>query len=149
MAPVERSSVVNATAETIWKTCFEPMKSDSWDPDVKELQDVSGPCENGTTFIFVMNDGSKVPTALSKVEANRTLTFSGSILGGAMGFSGTVDLKPQDTDPTRTQVTYRFGLRGCVGGVFALLKSEMVVGGTEGGLANIVRMSEDAQSSTK
>jgi hypothetical protein len=38
MAPVERSSVANATPEVIWKACFEGMKFETWDPDVTEVR---------------------------------------------------------------------------------------------------------------
>jgi hypothetical protein len=37
MAPVERSTVANATPETIWKACFEEMKFETWDPDVTDV----------------------------------------------------------------------------------------------------------------
>jgi hypothetical protein len=41
MAPVERSTVANATPETIWNTCFEEMKFETWDPDVTEVSTVA------------------------------------------------------------------------------------------------------------
>lgn len=55
MAPCEVSATVRATPATIWSSCFEPMKWESWDPDLRELKDVSGPCDSGTTCTFAMN----------------------------------------------------------------------------------------------
>ena len=135
------------------------MKWEIWDPDVKELLKVSPQpacCENGTTFLFVMQDGTKVPTKLQDVIKNRSVTFAGSFLGGAMGFSGTLVLTPQGgeggdgtTSSTTTKVDYSFELLGCVGSIFSMLNSKAVVGGTEKGLANIVSLSEEAKRRAK
>ena len=42
MAPCEVSATVAATPDTIWQTCFEPMKWEQWDPD----------CEYSVMMIF-------------------------------------------------------------------------------------------------
>jgi len=71
MAPCEVSATVKATPETIWSTCFEPMKWESWDPDLNAVSDVSTDCcEEGTTCVFEMKDGSNIPITLSNVEKN-------------------------------------------------------------------------------
>ena len=38
-----------------------------------------------------------------------------------------------------------FELNGCLGGIFGMLNKKGVVEGTEGGLANMVKLSEEAQ----
>ena len=37
MAPCEVSATCKATPETIWNTVFEPMKWESWDPDLNAV----------------------------------------------------------------------------------------------------------------
>ena len=54
MAPVERSGTTKASPEKIWKTCFEHMKWEIWDPDLEEVKDVKGGCEEGATCTFIM-----------------------------------------------------------------------------------------------
>ncbi len=94
MAPVEVSSNVAATPETIWETCFVPMKWETWDPDLKELKDVSGGCEEGTTCIFAMKDGSDIPITLSNVVKEKSVDFSGGVMGGMIGAVGKVVITP-------------------------------------------------------
>jgi hypothetical protein len=147
MPPVNRVSVAEATPQTIWKTCFEPMKWESWDPDVKELKDVSGPCMNGTTMNFVMVTGPSPMCTLSNVVENSALTFSGKMAGGAVKFAGTILLTPEPDDSGKTTVDYTFEISGCVGAIASRFKSKDIIGGTESGLANIVRLSEEAQRS--
>eukprot|EP00956_Cyclotella_meneghiniana_P029940 scaffold74192_cov68-Cyclotella_meneghiniana.AAC.2 len=141
--PVERSATVAATPETIWNTCFVPMKWESWDPDLKELIDVTGGCENGTTCTFVMKDGNNIPTKLSNVEKNESLTFSGAVAGGLLKFEGTVLITP--VDASNSKIDYKFGLEGLIGAMMSLFMKKAVVGGTQGGLDNMVKLSEEAQ----
>ena len=54
---VERTAIVKAIPQTIWKTCFSHMKWEMWDPDITGLTEVKGGCEDGTTFIFNMKSG--------------------------------------------------------------------------------------------
>ncbi len=96
MAPCEVSSTVSATPETIWETCFVPMKWEEWDPDLNEVKEASGGCEDGTTCIFAMKDGNDIPITLSNVVANKSLTFSGGMLGGMIGAEGKVLITPVD-----------------------------------------------------
>lgn len=151
MAPTVRTAIAKASAKTIWETCFVPMKWERWDPDVEVLEDVSGPPTEGSTCTFVMKDGgTRIPTTLSGVEYARSLTFSGSAVGGLMKFSGTVNLVPLTKDdvsqPETTEITYSFELFGIIGFFFTTFKKTLVVGGTEKGLANMVTLSEEAQA---
>ena len=120
------------------------MKWETWDSDVEKLDNVSGECVNGTTMDFHMKTGSIVTCTLSNVVLNKSLTFSGTAAGGLMKFEGDIRLEPVEDS---TKVDYTFGLSGVVGSVFQLFKSKYVIGGTETGLENIVRMSEEAQKS--
>lgn len=145
MAPVERGETFAAKPETIWKACFSHMKWELWDADVAEVIDVQGDgCVSGTKCVFVMKDGGmKASTALSNVVENERLTFSGSMLGGAASFQGDIELTPQDGG--KTLVNYTFHMKGCVGAILNAFKKDAIVGGTEVGLANIGRLSEEAE----
>mmetsp|Transcript_20443 Transcript_20443/g.35134 ORF Transcript_20443/g.35134 Transcript_20443/m.35134 type:complete len:148 (+) Transcript_20443:47-490(+) len=147
MAPVQVSATVAATPETIWSTCFEPMKWESWDPDLKEVTDVVGGCEEGATCIFAMNDGSKVPITLSNVTKNASLDFKGGMLGGILRCEGNVRIAP--VDEATSKIDYNFELLGFVGSIVSVIKKKEVVGGTQGGLDNMVKMSEEAQKEKK
>ena len=85
----------------------------------------------------------KASTALSNVVENERLTFSGSMLGGAASFQGDIELTPQDGG--KTLVNYTFHMKGCVGAILNAFKKDAIVGGTEVGLANIGRLSEEAE----
>eukprot|EP00533_Pseudo-nitzschia_delicatissima_P014687 CAMPEP_0197283926 /NCGR_PEP_ID=MMETSP1432-20130617/25180_1 /TAXON_ID=44447 /ORGANISM="Pseudo-nitzschia delicatissima, Strain UNC1205" /LENGTH=146 /DNA_ID=CAMNT_0042750925 /DNA_START=50 /DNA_END=490 /DNA_ORIENTATION=+ len=143
MAPCEVSSSVSATPETIWETCFVPMKWEEWDPDLNEVKDASGGCEDGMTCVFAMKDGNDIPITLKDVVPNKSLTFSGGMLGGAIGATGIVLITP--VDATTSKIDYSFELSGCLGGIFGKLNAKAIVEGTEGGLANMVKLSEEAQ----
>jgi hypothetical protein len=110
-----------------------------------KLIDVSGGCEDGTTFTFVMKDGgTRIPQTLSGVKKNESLTFSGTFYGS--NITGIITLtQVEGSDKTKTKVDYSFDINGCVGFVVKTLRSEHVIGGTENGLANMVRLSEEAQ----
>ena len=108
--PVERSANVAATPETIWNTCFVPMKLESWDPDLKDMIDVTGGCENGTTCTFVMKDGLNVPTTLSNVEKNKSLTFSGGMAGGLLKFEGNILITPVDASNSKIDYKYVYSV---------------------------------------
>lgn len=148
MSPVVRESDVLATPGTIWNTCFSDMKWEKWDPDVTELVCIEGGCIEGGTFNFVMKEGPLkiVPCSMSNVKAEKSLTFSGAAMSGFMKFSGTIDLTPKD-DSTTT-VKYSFLMSGLLGYMIAWF-NPAVVKGTEMGLANIVRLSEEAGNNSK
>lgn len=164
--------------ETIWKTCFEEMNFETWDPDVTEvcsctslrlkyfascvvwlltlasicltlllqLIDVSGGCHDGTTFTFVMKAGGmQIPQTLSGVKKNESITFYGTYCGSKI--LGTITLSPDYSDETntKTKVNYIFYMEWCVGSILKTLNPKAIIEGTEMGLANMVRLSEDAQ----
>jgi len=145
MAPVERSDVAAASAATIWKTCFADMKWEEWDEDVVELVDVKGGCTEGGTFTFHIKNGDRMaPCKLSNVKENESLVFTGTLFGGAMGFEGRILLTPLEGDD-KTKVDYSFGVSKLLGGLIMLVNSNPIVHGTETGLANIIRLSEEAE----
>lgn len=143
MSYCKASAVVEATPEIIWGTCFAPMRWELWDHNIKQLKNTSGPCENGTTCIFQQKDGKDFFFTLSNVRTNHTLHFSGVALGGTIKADGKICITPIDN--VYTKIDYSFELSGSVGFVVAILKKRAVVEGTEGGLANMVTMAEEAQ----
>eukprot|EP00406_Dinophysis_acuminata_P055966 CAMPEP_0179300716 /NCGR_PEP_ID=MMETSP0797-20121207/47181_1 /TAXON_ID=47934 /ORGANISM="Dinophysis acuminata, Strain DAEP01" /LENGTH=144 /DNA_ID=CAMNT_0021010201 /DNA_START=73 /DNA_END=507 /DNA_ORIENTATION=+ len=142
MAPVECSADVKATPQTIWRNCFEHMAWERWDPDLKEVKDASGGCENGATCVFAMKDGLDIQMTLSNVEKNKSLDFSGGAYRGTVRCVGKIVITP--VDAASSKIDYSFELFGCFGSLVALLNNKAVVGGTETGLANMVKLSEDA-----
>ena len=110
-----------------------------------KLKDVSGGCENGTTCIFEQKDGNDFAFTLSNVEQNKSVHFSGNALGGTIKAEGKISIVPIDNFSTR--IDYSFELSGFVGFMVAVLKKRAVVTGTEDGLTNMVKMSEEAQAS--
>jgi hypothetical protein len=88
--------------------------------------------------------GMKIPQTLSGVKKNESLTFSGTFYGS--NIIGTITLTPvEGSDKTKTKVDYSFDMNGFVGSIIRTLRSEYVIGGTENGLANMIRLSEEAQ----
>ena len=119
------------------------MKWDVWDPDLKEVKDASGGCEEGTTCVFAMKDGNDIPITLSNVVKEKSVDFSGGGLGGMIGAVGKVKITPVTSQTSK--IDYSFELKGCLGSIFGILNKKLVVEGTEGGLANMVKLSEEAQ----
>lgn len=147
MAPaVVRTATASAKPSTIWQACFVPMKWQEWDVDIKNLEDVQGGgCKQGGTFVIVMTNGeSKAKTTLSNVEENQSLTYSGAFYGGLAAFQG--DFLLEQDGPQKTKITYTFEMKGILGAIVGMLKSEWIVHGTEKGLENIVRLSEAAET---
>ena len=144
---------VAATPETIWRTCIEPMKWESWDPDLREVRDVSGTgsCMEGTTCIFAMKDGQDLPIQLTNVVINESVDFNGSFMNGYLRAEGKVRIMPNvnnadsSLSASTSQIKYSFELLGVVGMLAMLFKKNEVVDGTRVGLDNMVRMSEEAQ----
>ena len=64
-------------------------------------------------------------------------------MGGTIKAEGKICITPINN--VYTKVDYSFELSGSVGFVVAILKKRAVVEGTEGGLANMVTMAEEAQ----
>ncbi len=145
MAPVERSATVKASPETIWNTCFEDMKWEKWDPDLVEMKDTADGCKEGATCTFTMKNGMDVPTVLSNVKKNESITFTSTGLKGLLKGTGSIVISPID-DGSSSKVDYTFELSGAVGSVIDLVHHKASVEGTEHGLENIVKLSEEAQS---
>jgi hypothetical protein len=145
MAPCNFLGTAKATPETIWEICFAHMKWEIWDVDVEAVLEPSGGCENGTTFIFHMKSGQKVNCVLSEVVQHKSLTFSGGFLGGAGNFKGEIKLEP-GTEDEETIIDYTFGMGGFFGPVLTLFSKNAIVEGTEKGLENMIRLSEEAQA---
>mmetsp|Transcript_6748 Transcript_6748/g.8207 ORF Transcript_6748/g.8207 Transcript_6748/m.8207 type:complete len:150 (-) Transcript_6748:226-675(-) len=148
MAPVESEAIAKAKASTIWKTCFQDMKWEKWDPDVVEVTNIqNGGFMEGGTFDFVMKEGpvKVIPCTISNFQHEKSITFSGSAMGGLLSFSGTIELTPQEND-NETKVYYTFALSGCLGSIVSFANPKPIVAGTENGLANIVRLSEEAET---
>lgn len=143
MAPIRVSARVTATPSTIWEACFAHMKWERWDPDLAEVKDVSGGCENGTKCVFAMKDGNDIPIELSNVKKNESVDFSGGGLGGLLRAEGKVQITP--IDDANSKIDYSFEVKGLIGSIFGIIKKKECVEGTEGGLANMVKLSEAAQ----
>jgi len=105
----------------------------------------SGKCEEGTTCIFAMNDGSNIPITLSNVIKNKSVDFKGGMLGGLVGAEGKVMITPIVEDSSKSKIEYSFELKGLLGSIVAILKKKECVEGTKGGLDNMVKLSEEAQ----
>lgn len=145
MAPIRVSATVAATPTTIWEACFAHMKWQIWDPDLAEVKDVSGGCANGTTCTFAMKDGNNIPIKLSNVKKNESVDFAGGMLGGMLRAEGKVLIST--VNDTTSKIDYSFELQGLLGSIVSVIKKKECVEGTEGGLANMVKLSEEAQKS--
>ena len=141
------SNVAKVPPHVVWKTCLTPMKWESWDPDVQELLQVSGPCETGTKLTFHMKDGAKLPATLTKVVQNESMSYTARLLGGTLVIQSTIALEQISAEQTR--ITYAFGLSGFLGGLTGALKSKMITDGTKKGLQNMIRLSEEAAAAAK
>jgi len=106
---------------------------------------VSGPLENGTTLVFVMKEGpvKKVPCKLSDVKENVSLRFSGAVAFELMSFDGLVEISKKDEKIST--IKYTFSMGGPLGAMLMVVNPKPAVSGTEGGLANMVKLSEAAQ----
>ncbi|KAL9182431.1 hypothetical protein ACHAXT_013083 [Thalassiosira profunda] len=138
MKPIVRSATLAATPQTIWAACFESVSGwAAWDPDLAEVKDVSGGCDNGTTCTFIMNDGK------THHPVNKSLDFTGSAFGGTIRAEGKIRIAP--IDDLTSKIDYSFAMSGLLGGMVGLFKMKECVLGTEGGLENMKKLSEEAQ----
>lgn len=140
---VQRDARCRASSEKVWKRCLEdPARWTDWDEDIKSVTSVSGRCENGTTLTFEMKDGGKFPVEISNVVRNSRMTFSGSFFCGLAHFQGDVELQGGGADSCT--IFYSFEMGGIVGSLFASISKKAIIEGTEKGLENMVKLSEDA-----
>lgn len=119
-----------------------PIHRKRWDPDVKSVKDVSGPCEDGTTFTFAMNDGNDIPMTLSNVRENKSVDFKGAAWG-VLKAEGKVLIEPIDSSTSK--INYSFEMTGLVGAILAMVKKKEIIHGVDVGLDNMKKMSEEAQ----
>merc|ERR1719445_317970 len=158
MTVTERSAIVKSSPSKIWKTCFADMKWEQWDPDLEGLQDVvhpNGKLATGTTFTFVMKDGVKMPVKLTEVTDEKSFTLGGAMFYGMMKPHMQIELLDnpdsvaQNTSSEEHQestlVKYTFGLCGMLGSVFGWRNMKAIIEGTEKGLENIKKMSEESK----
>jgi hypothetical protein len=147
MAPCVRESDVKASPATVWKTCIAELKWEKWDDDVVCLEGVDKGLTEGGNIVFVMKDGQaipKIPVKLTTVKENKHLEYTGSVLYGLMNFGGSIEMSAKDELTSR--IKYSFGMTGLLGSPINWYNPIPVVHGTETGLANMVRLSEEAQS---
>ena len=81
---------------------------------------------------------------LSDVVQYKTLTFTGNFIGIAE-VTGKVVITSIIDDNTKTTIDFSFDFSGCAGGIIGWLMKGKTITGTEGGLANMKRLSEEAQ----
>eukprot|EP00121_Abeoforma_whisleri_P000700 Awhi_evm1s620 len=150
-------TLVCAKPSTIWQVNFASMQWEKWDPDVQRIEDVEGDMSNGSSLVFVMNDGKKIKTTISDVVKEKKFTFSGSLLGGLACYTGTFSLTPEtshsatashgnnDGQTEKTEVEYAFEMNGFLGGPVGYFFSNAVENGTKVGLENVKKFSEEAE----
>mmetsp|Transcript_63530 Transcript_63530/g.75180 ORF Transcript_63530/g.75180 Transcript_63530/m.75180 type:complete len:159 (-) Transcript_63530:188-664(-) len=145
------NGTVAASPSTVWNSCFEPMKWETWDPDVKCLESGSGTDSNleladGRTFYFVMKSGKKLKATL-EITKNQRLSYLGCFWGNNGKFEAEILLKATGED--KTDIQYTFGLNGCLGSVLAGITTKSINEGMQKSMENIIRISEDAQKTIR
>ena len=122
------------------------MKWEMWDPDVEALEEVSGGCVDGTSFVFVMREGpiKKIPVSLSDVKENESVRFTGEAVGGMMKFDGFIEIAASPEDDGASNVQYSFDMFGPLGSFINFINPKPVTGGVEKSLDNIKNLSEAA-----
>ena len=147
MAPCIRESDVKASAATVWKTCIADLKWEKWDEDIVSVEGVDKGLTEGANIVFIMKDGQgvpKIPVKLTTVKENEHLEYTGSVLCGLMKFGGIVEISAKDE--STSHIKYTFSMTGLLGRPINWYNPIPVVHGTETGLANMVWLSEEAQS---
>jgi hypothetical protein len=147
--PIVRESDVKANPSTIWHACFVHMKFEKWDPDVEVVTDVRGNgCENGTKFTFVMKDGpiKRIPCVLSDVKVNESLRFTGAAVWNLIQFDGLIEISTKNgSNKNFSHIKYSFNMTGPLGTAIMHLNPKAAIQGTEGGLQNMVNLSEEKE----
>ena len=149
---------VKATPSTIWNTCIAPMNWEQWDEDIvgleppKSSKQTSGgtpqlELEVGKSFTFIMKDSSvkEIPVTSLQVKPNEVIEYKGGVMYGLLKVWGKIEINPSTTDNTTSDVKYSFELSGLLGSLAMWKDPKPVVHGTEKGLANIVRLSEEKE----
>ena len=86
--------------------------------------------------------GNNQPNAWPFVPSFALQTFSGSFFCGLAHFQGDVELQGGGADSCT--IFYSFEMGGIVGSLFASISKKAIIEGTEKGLENMVKLSEDA-----
>ena len=153
MGPCIREAAVNASPETIWKRCIDNDFSwQEWDDDVIQVLS-EGPFEQGTSIVFEMKPEMsipKIPCVLTKVVKNQLMEYKGSVGYGLIELCGRIEITVNKSDGTTGSssiVRYSFQMSGILGTPLYWYSPKAVDHGTETGLANIVRLSEEAAGS--
>ena len=111
---------------------------------------MSGPLQVGTTFTFMLKNGSSFESRILDVleeESRKSLIFSSSLLCGAIELRGEIEMTEENM---RTNIQYAFSTHGCCAG-FVSLNSNVqreIANGVRVGLANIIRISEEAEGAS-
>ena len=142
MGLIERSAVIKAKPETIWKL-YAPVEWIKWDPDVKSVENVSGEgFSQGMSADMMMHNGMKFTATFPVVKENEYFEMTSKLFGGLVKcqMSHKLEAKPEGT-----LLVYKFGFAGPLGGLLQWAQEKPIVDGTEDGLKNIVEMSEAAE----
>lgn len=143
MGLIERSAMVAARPETIWKL-YAPAMWPKWDMDVTGVENVSGSglLSQGHTADMTMKDGTKFTATFPQVRENEFFEMKATLFGGLVvcQMSHTLEVKPEGT-----HILYKFGFTGALGGLIQWANNKDCVRGTEEGLENVKRLAEEAE----
>jgi hypothetical protein len=142
MGFIERTAVIKAKPETIWKL-YTPKEWIKWDPDVKSVENVSGEVfSKGMTADMTLHSGVKFTAEFPVVKEFEYFEMTSKLFGGLVKceMSHKLEVKLEGT-----LLVYKFGFTGPLGGLLQWSQETNCVKGTEEGLRNVVIMSEAAE----
>lgn len=137
MPSVTRTTIVEAPASIVWGVFSDVDKWSIWDTG---LETSSGEFVKGGRVNMTMG-GITISGRFEEVIENKTFTMKGSLLVGLLTFRMKQTLTPQQGE---TKLEYEYGIYGLLGNLLWKAQSTSMVQGTEKGLANIKRLSEEA-----
>lgn len=135
MTLVERTGIADHAPEALWDRIAR-MDWQAWDPDVAAMENVEGGLIEGGTFLYVLNNGLRLPSRISDVSCPTGFTWSGVGYGGLLGFWGRLDFAETESG---TKITYGFQMTRPVGWIAHWRLKDQVIHGVEEGLAGIIR----------
>ncbi|CAK9008754.1 unnamed protein product [Durusdinium trenchii] len=142
--PVERTAEIAASPETIWTYLGQLERWPEWDADIKSISDVQGGLVEGGSFMLHM-EGVSVPITIKDLKEQQGFRWVGLAMCGCLTCEGVFQL--QVLGNQRTNLEYSFGLGSCLGCVLSTVKRKEIVTGTEVGLANIKKFTEEIEAS--